>query len=182
MAILCLTDFGILVFACLNEYIEQTFSFSLRSASTFTCKLIYYMCYLFSSFGAYLYAYIAMDRWYAVTRPIQYKQQHVTRAQTQLLTLFIFCFFICLPFFYFPSLVTSTTVENHKCQFEVHLFSVLTLLDGIFFSLVPFIFTCFFSFMTLVSLIRNNQREANLKREANLLKKDKFDNKLSDIG
>ncbi len=159
MAILCLADFGILVFACLNEYVEQTFSFSLRSTSNISCKLIYFMCYLFSSFGAYLYTYIAMDRWYAATRPIQYKQKQMKRAQSQILLLFIFCFVICLPSFYFPSIDTSVTMEKQECQLALHLSSALTLLDIIFFSLVPFVFTLLFSAMTLFALVRNAQKE-----------------------
>ena len=100
-----------------------------------------------------------MDRWYAATRPIQYKQKQMTRAQSQIVMLFIFCVVICLPSFYFPSIDTSVAIERQECQLAVHLSSALTLLDIIFFSLVPFVFTLLFSVMTLVALVRNAQKE-----------------------
>lgn len=47
LAILCFVDFGVLVVACMDQYVEQTFEFSLRATSEYSCKALYFSCYLF---------------------------------------------------------------------------------------------------------------------------------------
>jgi hypothetical protein len=110
LAILCLADFFMLVIGCLSVYLEQVSiletSSSFRSQSLFTCKAFRFACYLLSSFISYLHAYIAIDRWYAMARPIEHKQRWQTsmrQSQKHLMALFAFCFLICLPFLYFPT-------------------------------------------------------------------------------
>jgi hypothetical protein len=109
LAMLCMADFFILVFGCLHEYVETTFGFSLRSTFVITCKTVYFSCYLFSSYVSYLHAYIATDRWFAIVKPLEYKNLQVMRNnKVELLFMFGFCLVICLPFFYFPTLIDST--------------------------------------------------------------------------
>jgi uncharacterized membrane protein len=117
LAILCLADFFMLVIGCLSVYLEQwniletsssssSSSSSFRSQSLFACKAFRFACYLLSSFISYLHAYIAIDRWYAMARPIEHKQRwqkSMRQSQKHLMTLFAFCFLICLPFLYFPT-------------------------------------------------------------------------------
>jgi hypothetical protein len=108
LAILCLADFFILVFGCLHEYIENMYGVSLRSTFILSCKAIYFSCYLFSSFISYLHAYIATDRWFAIVKPMEYKNlQTVRNNKCEVLVIFLFCLVICLPFFYFPTLVEA---------------------------------------------------------------------------
>jgi flagellar biosynthesis protein FlhB len=101
-----------------------------------------------------------MDRWYAATRPIKYKQSQVDRAQAQILSLFLYCVAICLPFYYFADVVTnkmSLTSEydaENKCQPSMYR-NALTLFDAIFYSFIPFMLTLLFSVMTLVALVQN---------------------------
>ena len=121
LAILCLADFGVLLLACFNEYVEYMWHYSLRSSSMLACKLFYFSCYLCSSFGSYLYAFIAVDRWYAVTRPIQYKQEQMHRNHRQIALIFVFCFVICAPFGFYPALDAES---DGRCRFPVDLFKV----------------------------------------------------------
>ena len=75
-----------------------------------------------------------------------------------MLILFAFCFFICLPFFYFPTLF----YKERTCEFPDHLMKMLTLLDAIIYSCTPFLVTLIFSSLTLCTLIK---RRKNLKNE-----------------
>ena len=109
LAILCLADFFILVFGCLQEYVEIVYDVSLRSTYLFACKTIYFLCYLFSSYISYLHAYVALDRWFAIVKPMEYKRLQLMRNNKyELLIIFLICFVICLPFFYFPTLVDTS--------------------------------------------------------------------------
>ena len=47
LAILCLANGGILFIACLSQYVEHIFEFSLREVSNLSCKLFYFSCYFF---------------------------------------------------------------------------------------------------------------------------------------
>ena len=165
LAILCFADLTILVLGGLSEYVEQVLEFSVRSSSVFACKFLYFTCYLFSSFVSYLYAFIALDRWQAATKPIEYKQKQTSRHHKQVLVISVYCFVICSPFFYFPTLIKlpdDTTSSNNttfekKCRLAVDLFKPLTLLDAIFYSFLPFIITFIFSTLTLIALIRERR-------------------------
>ncbi len=110
LAMLCMADFFILVFGCLHEYAETTLGISVRSTFVITCKTVYFACYLFSSYVSYLHAYIATDRWFAIAKPLEYKNLQVMRNnKLELLFMFAFCLVICLPFFFFPTLIDTTS-------------------------------------------------------------------------
>ena len=162
LAILCFADLVILIVGGLSEYLEQVFDVSMRASSVFACKFLYFTCYMFSSFVSYLYAFIAMDRWQAVAKPIEYKQKRTRRHHQHILAIFVYCFVLCTPFFYFPALnnassMTSATFEP-KCRLPVHLFRTLTLLDAIVYSFLPFVVTFGFSTLTLIQLVRERRQ------------------------
>lgn len=121
LMILCLADFGMLVVGCLSVYLEQIHSHVIpsmlhRSSSLLACKAFRFACYLLSSFVSYLHAYIAIDRWYAVARPIKHKQKwqkSMRQSQRHLFALFVFCFVICLPFLYFPTSLSWVLFAFH---------------------------------------------------------------------
>ena len=149
LIILCLIDFITLVVACLTEYIEQTFSLYVRDMSMLLCKTISFSFYFFSSLASYVYAFIAIDRWYAVANPIAYKQKQINRAHKQIIGICVAIVAVCAPYFYFASVNPKT----QKCEFPNSHENKLTLLDG-FNSCFSFIFTLIFSLMTLCQLFR----------------------------
>ena len=100
-----------------------------------------------------MYAFIAIDRWYAAVKPIQYYQSQIKRNQKQILAIFLFCVLICLPFYVFPTI----DHVSKKCEFPVDLMHKLTLLDAIFYSYLPFIVTLVFSILTLVILFKSGR-------------------------
>ncbi len=148
LILLCFDDLIILIVACLTEYIEQTFSLYLRDTSIVSCKTISFLFYFFSSFASYLNAFIAVDRWYAVARPILYQQKQIQRAHKQILFILLATVTICMPYFYFAYINPKT----NKCEFPNSLENKLTLLDGLT-SCFSFLFTLAFSSMTLCLLI-----------------------------
>ena len=163
LAILCFADLAILALCGLSEAIQLLFDFSVRSSSVFACKFLCFACYVFSSFVAHLYVFIAMDRWEAATRPLKYKQRRMERSLKQIFALFLYCFCICLPFVYFPTLsempATMSGRETHemKCKLPAHLLKRLTLLDAVFYSFLPFVFTLVFSSLTLIALVKERR-------------------------
>ena len=162
LAILCLADITILIVCGLNEYMEQVFNYSMRSLSTIACKSLYFVCYLTNSFMAYLFAYIARDRWQAASKPIEYKQKQTTnRQRKQILALFAYCVVICGPFFYFATLYTVGTYRGQslekKCILAIHAIKKLTFLDALVLSFVPFIITLVFSANTLIALLKEHR-------------------------
>ena len=162
LAILCLADITILLVCGLHEYIEQVFDYSMRSSSVFACKFLYFACYFINSLVAYLFAYIAIDRWQAATRPIDYKQkQSGRRHRLQILAIFVYCSAMCGPFFTFPTIHAVHTIRNNdlanKCILDIHLFKELMLLDGVILSFVPFLVTSVFSVLTLIALFKERK-------------------------
>ena len=60
LSIVCGSDLTILVFGCFREYLEEVHGIMLRSYSIYSCKLLYFVVYFFSSFSSYIYAFISM--------------------------------------------------------------------------------------------------------------------------
>ena len=165
LACLCCSDCGIIFFGCLREFIEEIFNISIWSSSIYSCKLVYFGCYLFSSFSANLYAFIAFERYQAVASPLQYKQINVVKNQKIIFLIFIYCFIISLPFLVFPKIQNSInpTKGNSssysivaKCDIS-HNFILsevlIMLLDSLFYCFIPFLITFVFSILTWVKLI-----------------------------
>ena len=151
LALLCFADFVILIVGCLSEYLDVMMAVSVRSASILSCKLVSFSCYLFSSYAAYLYSFIAVDRWRAVTSPLAHHRTQHKRVNLWLAGIFLYCALICSPFFYFPTLYD----EKRRCKFPAHLNARLKLLDAVFYSCAPYLLAMLFSCLTLVALVRN---------------------------
>ena len=64
LAALAFADLMVIVFGCLREYADNYMSLSLRSSSLFACKLLYFLCYVFSYFSSYLHAFISLERYF----------------------------------------------------------------------------------------------------------------------
>ena len=169
LATLCFTDLILVLFGCLREYIEEVYDFPMRSYSIYTCKAFFFICYLFSSFASYLYAYIAFERWYAISNPIKYRQKTCTKNRKQIFLIFAFCASISVPYLLFSKLqdgditiVLSKTICDLSDQYYVY----LTLLDALLYCFVPFLITLIFSSLTLINLI--NKRTLNSSNMPNV--------------
>lgn len=172
LACLCCSDCGILLFGCFREFLEEISNISIWSSSIYSCKLIYFGCYLFSSFSANLYAFIAFGRYQAVVTPLQYKQIDIVKNQRIIFGIFFYCFVISLPFLVFPKLQNSINPTKNepnsyiiqaKCDIS-HNFMLsevlIMLLDSLFYCFIPFLITFIFSILTWIKLI-TNRRTAN---------------------
>ena len=169
LAMLCFADLAIIIFGCLREYIDEVFDVSIRSASIHSCRFFYFVCYLFSAFSSYLYAFIAWERWHAISDPIKHKQNRSNRNKKTILLIFTYCFLISLPFLYYPALNESVKPDENepmlfkllqKCEITNSGDILLTLLDSIIFCFIPFLISVLFSVFALFQLVKRN-RSAN---------------------
>ena len=166
LAILCFCDLILVIFSCLREHLEGVFHFSIRSYSTFTCKTFFFICYLFSSFASYLYAYIAFERWYAISNPLKYKHTKEKNIITRICLLFLFCVSISVPFLLFTtihSIVTPFEINKNTCDILEQYYLYLTILDALMYCAVPFLITFIFSGLTLVKLIKKSRFKSKNK-------------------
>jgi hypothetical protein len=169
LAMLCLSDCLILFFGCFREFLEEIFNISIWSSSIYSCKLVYFGCYLFSSFSANLYAFIAFERYQAVISPLRYKQINIIKNQKLIFGIFVYCFVISLPFLVFPSIHKSINPKKNapnnysietKCDISHNLILsdvLIMLLDSLFYCFIPFLITFIFSILTWFKLITDRR-------------------------
>ncbi len=162
LAILCLSDCAILIFDCLREYLD-IYDIYLVSNSVYSCKITFFLCYLFYSFSSYLYVFISIMRCQAIQDPIKYKQEFSKENQKRIILIFLACLTINIPFLFYSILQKSygqikpngeRIVLKSKCQIYSNSYSQLMILDAVFFYFIPFILILFFSIMTLVKLVK----------------------------
>ena len=178
LTMLCFADMAIILFGCLREYIDEMFDTSIRSWSIHLCRFLYFVCYLFSAYSSYLYAFIAWERWYAISDPIRHKQNQSNRNKVPIFLLLAYCVVISMPFLYYPAL-NKAVLDHHqhketlnveietRCEIASSGNVPLTLLDAIFFCFVPFLISLVFSLLALIQLVRRNR----LKNAAMTVKK-----------
>lgn len=115
LAALALTDLVVMLIGCLREYLDQVLSLDIRSSSRLACKSILFSCYLFSCYSAYLHAYIAIERWLAVTDPIKMKSRKTSCGVSNKVTLtaiFLGCVMFNLPLVWLPEVQTVIQLDN----------------------------------------------------------------------
>ena len=171
LATLCFCDLNMILFACGREYLEAAFDIPLRLYSVYACKSLFFACYLFSSFASYLYAYIAFERWFAISKPIKYKQTKNQYSRVRILYIFLFCVSISFPFLLFSTIKeVATPLENIKktCDLSGQYYVHLTILDAFLYCFVPFLITLSFSSSTLVILVYKSRfRSLNMSSTGN---------------
>lgn len=171
LAILSIADLNVMFFGCAREYLEEV-GIEIRSSSTFACKFIFFICYLFSSFSAFLHAFIAVERWLAVVKPFRSKYYLTSKLNKILIViLFIFCFVFNLPFLCYTTISETLVLDKTSviganvikdCQLSETTYELeIILIDTVFFSLFPFMITSIFSFLTLFKLIRTKAFSAS---------------------
>ena len=167
LAALSIADLSILIFGCGREYLETILMISIRSSNIYSCKLIYFLCYLFSSFSAYLHAFIACERWNAISRPLKNKSTWTYETNKLLISLiFILCVLFNVPLFWFTTLNHIIIIDDgssigvkiiKECEVSESAFMfniILTLIDSVFYCLIPFLTTILFSSLTLFNLLK----------------------------
>lgn len=147
---------------------------SVKSYSLYTCKLTLFACYLFSCYSAYLHGFIAIERWHAISSPLNSITKFTfKRNRLILLAIFIICAIINLHLLWFPSLNKSVVVDHSdigirivdECTVAQPL--LLFLIDSLFYFFLPFLFTIFFSILTLIKLTRLRSSQSSTPSDQN---------------
>jgi hypothetical protein len=113
LATLALADLLVLLIGCLREYLDDVLGLSIRASSSLSCKLVFFACYLFSCFSAYLHGYIAIERWMAISDPIKSKSRSNFHSNKLALGLiFLLCVLFNLPLLYFPELQAAIQLDS----------------------------------------------------------------------
>ena len=182
LAALSLADLAVLLFGCFREYSDDILQLRLRSSTVYMCKIIYFSCYLFSCFSAYLHAFISVERWHAIASPIKSKMRF-EKNKTIIILIFLSCVLISLPLIYFPTLKQLITIDRkselgiivvNECEASQDKFFfdlILTLIDSVFYCFIPFLITFLFSILSLIRLSfpssKNNETEMVLINSRN---------------
>jgi len=95
--------------------------------------------------------------------PFIYNQSRWKKNRKLILGLFVYCFFISLPFFINSSLIEEVVANGRDSNVHMELrciqsfesSKVVSILDSILNCILPFLITVLFSLMTLTKLIRN---------------------------
>lgn len=168
LATLAMADLIVLLFGCFIEYLEEVYSISVRSHSIYSCKFISFACYLFSCYSAYLHGFIAVERWHAISNPLNSITKFTIKTNQFIIVLiFVVCLVFNLPLLWFPSIKPSIKLDKNthlgiriveECDIA-HDF-ILFLIDSLFYCLIPFLFTILFSILTLIKLLKLKSSES----------------------
>lgn len=178
LAILSLTDLAVLIFGCLSDYTERVYDFSLRSSSIYVCKFMFYSCYLFSCYSAYIHAWICYDRYKSIVSPIRSNALKSKRKRKTILGIFIFSMVLSAPFIYFANinevltiLIDSRTSQEiihfkEQCQLHQDDFAVdlaQALIDLLLYEFTPLLIIIIFSSLSVRELIQNRAQFIQVK-------------------
>ena len=173
LAALSIADLAVLIFGCFREYSDDILDWRLRSTNFFLCKMIYFNCYLFSCFSAYLHAFISVERWYAIANPIRFKTG-APRNKRTILIIFLTCFFISSPLTLFADVKEFLTVNEQstmqikivkECELTLNNYFfdlILAIIDFVLVCSIPFLVTFLFSIFSLVRLYKTKNATAEL--------------------
>ena len=175
LAALSLADLIVLIFGCFREYSDDILEIRLRSINIYFCKFIYFNCYLFSCFSSYIHAFISIERWHAVSNPINSKINPVKNKRYLFYT-FLICVLISSPFTYFAKIkdfisynkndafeikiVTECVISERYYLFEI----VMTSIDFTFYYFFPFVISFIFSIISLLRLCKVNNIKKNARK------------------
>ena len=170
LAILSLTDMAVLIFGCLSDYTERVFDFSLRSTSIYTCKLMFYCCYLFSCYSAYIHAWICFDRYKSIISPIRSNALKSKRKRKTIFGMFVLSVILSGPFIYFAKInevLTILTDEKtghdfisfkEQCELHQDVFAIdlaQALIDLFVYEFTPLLIIIICSSLSIQELIKN---------------------------
>jgi hypothetical protein len=129
----------------------------------FQCKFFQKFLLNFLIFAKFSFYQNDSDRWSALASPFIYNQSRWKKNRKLILGLFVYCFFISLPFFLNSSLIEEVVANGRDSNVHMELrciqsfesSKVVSILDSILNCILPFLITVLFSLMTLTKLIRN---------------------------
>ena len=173
LIVLSIADLSVLIFGCFREYSDDVLEWKLRSMNIYSCKMIYFSCYLFSCFSAYIHCYISYERWYAIVNPIKSKINRL-KNKRYILALFVLCIFISLPFAYHSQIKEFITDHKKKLN-ETKLVrecvisepnhsseAMLAVIDFMFYCLLPFSIASAFCISSLAHLFSGNKKQTEV--------------------
>ena len=178
LAALSLADLAVLIFGCFREYSDDILEWRMRSMNMFMCKFIYFNCYLFSCFSAYLHTLISIERWKAISNPINSKINPLKNKALISIT-FLFCVVVSSPYIYFAQIKSSVAINEtnqiqlnivNECEATQDYYSsdlILVISDSIFYCIIPFLLSFIFSIISLALLCSKNKPK---KKEVELLR------------
>jgi hypothetical protein len=167
---LSIADLAVLTFGCFREYSDDVLEWRLRSTNLFFCKFFYFNCYLFSCFSAYLHALISIERWKAISNPINSKINPLKNKALISIT-FLFCVVVSSPYIYFAQIKSSVAINEtnqiqlnivNECEATQDYYSsdlILVVSDSIFYCIVPFLLSFTFSIISLALLCSKNKNK-----------------------
>jgi hypothetical protein len=172
LAALAVADVGVLAFGCFREYSDDVLGWRVRSMNALLCKLLYFECYLFSCFSAYLHAYIAIERWRAVSRPIKSRVSSCQNKKS-MAVLFVASVVASLPYAFLARVKQSLRVSKESlvgvqvasaCEIaqESSLADLIVAVnDCLICCMIPFLLTFSFCALTLLQLVKNKRTKSD---------------------
>jgi hypothetical protein len=168
LAALSLADLFVLIFGCAREWLEYIFTFEIKIFNNSSCKTILYICYVSSSYSAWIHVFIAMERWIAINKPLKINIICTNKINRVLIiSLLILCLIINCPLLWFAELDEKLvfSVESNLginvakiCEVRHDNFFINGLVlftDSVFYCVLPFILIFLFSSITIYRLIHS---------------------------
>ena len=156
----------VLIFGCAREWLENTFNLEIKTMNNQSCKIILYLCYVASSFSAWIHVFIAIERWLAIIKPLKIKIICTSKINRIInISLLFLCLIINSPLLWFSELdeklisstdnslgisVTKICEVRHD---DLFVNALIIFTDSIFYCLLPFVVIFIFSSIAIYKLI-----------------------------
>ena len=177
LAALACADIFVLVFGCLREWIEIKFNVEIKTINNLSCKIILYLCYVSSSYSAWIHVFITMERCIAIYKPLSIKiicSNGINRISN--MSILSLCLIINCPLLCFAELVDKLVFSPESdlginltkiCQVKEDrgfVNGLILFTDSIFYCLLPFILIFLFSCIAIFKLIQTKSvQSVNVK-------------------
>lgn len=166
LAALSIADLGVLLFGILRETIEFYFGFSVKTMNTLTCKSIHFICYVFSSFSAWIHVFIAIERYVACIKPFHINILCSGKLnQVFILIVFIICLAFNFPILLYHEIEDWYAIDLAENKFRRFKFcspkekyeAFAVILDYLFYFLLPVLVCLIFATATLIGLAKSEK-------------------------
>ena len=149
----------------LNYSLKLGFNIDIKLISNLSCKLLDYFIYSSCPISSYILVYISFDRMLNVTCPNEFKLRHNKLIQLSIcLFIILFNLIYYLPILFYRKLDIQSVFQNHTNQTELIRKCIYTdnrfiyWMDLFFSTIIPFIFMCLFTSITIIFLFRSKKR------------------------
>ena len=159
----------------LRHYVDTAFSYNIKLISEISCKITLYLVYSTMSISAWIMVYIIIERYISIQFFKKFKFLCYFKFKCMILSLIYFLSFgIYLPVGIngrLRSIDSNETSINKICDFNNNK-NLITLIDLIYFELIPFILMIIFTSLTIFVIFQSRIRFKNQIGHTNRLKKD----------